>query len=275
MVARTFRASLILDTVRELDRILSVPPVTSSHDLDRGVDAKQYPRTRPERVKKLATKDTLWYLCTILQVLCGKTCDDSAIASQPMTVPVASEGRGKKKTRKEAGEMYEIQGGGAQLLSEGISDTLLQLITRMRPLSRLNSGTGIEAQREVARSGPTPRGNADIQPCTISPTVEGRGKAGPRGAAHGDINRDESGSRMLPERTDVGTDADAGISVNAAGHPTGESGSDQCAGSVPQAINSRHHSRHDHGVMILDDVGYGMLLGVLERYWVWSRSWEL
>ncbi|KAG6841546.1 hypothetical protein C0991_009911 [Blastosporella zonata] len=270
LVSHTFRASLILETIREIDRVLSIS--LNASGFDRGVDAKRY---KIERAKKLAQKDSLWYLCTVLHLLFGESTESVGVASQPVTVSLIFKARFEKNNGTEAGDEVEndIQGGGARLLSEGISNTLLQLISRCtRPSSsssQLPKSGDMETQRTRTAS---PRNNTRSH-SGVESTTEGRGNVGPRGTAHGDTGRRECGGRM---RADVGVDVDADVCVNAAGQRRDDSGSDQFPGSVPQEPNSSDQPSPDHdGRIILDEVGYGMLLGVLERYWVWTKSWEL
>ena len=50
-------------------------------------------------------------------------------------------------------------------------------------------------------------------------------------------------------------------------------GSDQCYMiSMPQLADETFQDRGDHEITDLDEVSYEMLLGVMERYWVWSKS---
>ncbi|KAG5715173.1 hypothetical protein E4T56_gene3081 [Termitomyces sp. T112] len=254
-VSHTFRASLILETIRELDRVLSVvPAANTSHDPNGGVDIhdKRYRRTRPDRVKRLAKKDSLWYLCTVLHLL---LCESSSVgASQPETVPVISQGTCEKDALTDNFQ-------GARLLSKGISDALFQLVTRCnRPLpSSLQSQT---SKVEIK----TPRGRVEFEHTRSQgglECVEECRTAGFRGWDNGDIDRHENCVRMFKDNRNAGVQVDNSVDAT---------GSDQPVGSASQGAKLYDH---DHGSKIeLDEVGYGMLLGVLERYWVWSRSWE-
>jgi hypothetical protein len=52
-------------------------------------------------------------------------------------------------------------------------------------------------------------------------------------------------------------------------------GGAQGAISVPQASSTTGEGlvgQGDDGTIDLDEIEYGMLLGVVERYWVWSES---
>ncbi|KAG6890994.1 hypothetical protein C0992_011271 [Termitomyces sp. T32_za158] len=250
LVSHTFRASLILDTLREIDAVLSM--AVTSHNPESGVEMndRRYQRTRPDRVKRLAKKDSLWYLCTALHVL---LCEPSAAASQPETLSA-----GRKYAQKESPDNLQ----GARLLSEGILDALLQLITRChRPLSSSvqlqKPGVDLDERLRRARSGPTLK-------CMrlqggLECAIEGSTTAGLQGGTDGNID-----NCMLGENR--GGDGD--VVINATKQHRNE---DRSIDLLPQEAKS-HNPGHD---IELDEVGYGMLLGVLERYWVWSRSWEI
>ncbi|KAG6828363.1 hypothetical protein H0H87_002311, partial [Tephrocybe sp. NHM501043] len=258
MVSRTFRVSLILETLREFDRVLSVTPVTSSHVLDRGVDPKQH---QSDRVKQLALKDSLWYLCTVLHLLFEDWHEKS----------------NRKDDHDVSGLDNDIMGKGARLLSEKVSDTLIQLISRCTRVSSNSlkpSKFGGESEAQHERSQFRPRSSSRSYQ-SVEAVVEERGKARSHdGATDGDAGREDSGGRMVTEKGDVCADADIDVSV--AGRWKGGNCSDQRADSAPQSSKLRDEPRQDHcGEIVLDDVGYAMLLGVLERYWVWSGSWDL
>ncbi|KAG6901578.1 hypothetical protein C0995_010307 [Termitomyces sp. Mi166 len=113
LVSHTFRASLILETIRALDGVLSAIPVAAtSCGPNGGVDMSrnQHKRTRPDRVKKLAIKDSLWYLCTILHLLCESP---GAAASQPEAVSAISQSPNKKDAQAELTDSFR----GARLLT--------------------------------------------------------------------------------------------------------------------------------------------------------------
>ncbi|KAJ7293946.1 hypothetical protein C8J57DRAFT_1553603 [Mycena rebaudengoi] len=73
------RGSLSAHILRELEALF--PPRTT--------DAKQTRPTRDSRVKALARKDSLWYLCTCLHLLFGSSKDCPTSGSAPSDRPVA------------------------------------------------------------------------------------------------------------------------------------------------------------------------------------------
>ncbi|KAJ7293949.1 hypothetical protein C8J57DRAFT_1270426 [Mycena rebaudengoi] len=151
------RGSLAVHVLRELEALF--PPRTT--------DAKQTRPTRDSRVKALARKDSLWYLCTILHLLFGssKDCPTSGLA--PSDRPVA-------ETR--------------------ILDALSRIVTRCH-----NKSDGEEAI-----------------PISTNPADDTE-------------NTQENG--IESKRPPIGLD-----------------------------------------LQIIDEVGYGMILGVVERYWRWTAD---
>ncbi|KAG6878339.1 hypothetical protein C0993_008517 [Termitomyces sp. T159_Od127] len=254
LVSHTFRASLILDVLRELDGVLSVVPMaTPFHDSESGVEMineKHCRRTRLDRVKRLAKKDSLWYLCTVLHVLLSEA--SSAAASPLETVSVG---------RKDAQKEYTDNLQGARLLSEGILDALHRLITRChRPLSSSVKSQELvdsDEQRGHAGSGLTLK-----HVCLQGGAGFASKTAGPRDRA--DANADSCVSLLGENR---GGDVD--VVIDATKRHRNE---DRSLDLLPQEAES--HNGHDSKIE-LDEVSYGMLLGVLERYWIWSRSWEI
>ncbi|KAG5646913.1 hypothetical protein DXG03_001989 [Asterophora parasitica] len=287
LVSHTLRASLILETVREFDRLFSAAPSTSSRtstDPSRGVgvdaDNKQC-RTRPDRVRKLATKDSLWFLCTILHILFGETSIPASFASQPVAASIIPASRDDDKREEAVGAAVERQDDTqGRLLSEGVSNALYRLITSCKPprtsyQSTLTNERGIEGCTAADRA----RGvRLEKHPAGTGQTGAEKAKI----AAHdvredgdGAIGRCGDGSGHDGQRFDVGVDTDIDAGVNAAGQFKESGGSDQGARSVPQDPDELSDvSPHDR-TFELDEVGYGMLLGVMERYWVWSKTWEL
>ncbi|KAF5377274.1 hypothetical protein D9615_006441 [Tricholomella constricta] len=296
LVSHTLRATLILETVREIDRLLPAAPATgigTSPGPNRGVDVvtKQCHRTRPDRVKKLATKDSFWYLCAVLHTLFGESSGAASLVSQSVTVSIIPGSRDGNDTEKEAGDAVverkdDAQGREERLLSEGVSDALFRLITRCKrpgsnPFQHQNKSTstsvhGIEGRWTTASAD---RAN---DPSVERQTVPGVGLNGAERenaeapSTHGAIGRDEARNNShADERFDVGVDIDVEVGVNAAGQLREDVDSDQGALSVPQGILELSDVYRHDGMFELDEVGYGMLLGVMERYWVWSKSWEL
>ncbi|KAF8060917.1 hypothetical protein FPV67DRAFT_312854 [Lyophyllum atratum] len=293
LVSYTLRASLILETVREIDRLLSAAPTIGSSGPSRGVDSdtKQYHRLRPERAKKLAMKDSLWFLCTVLHILFGESSSAGSLASQPMTVSIIPGRRDEHNSEGETGDaavdrkVDVLQGKSRRLLSEGVSDALVRLLTRCkRPaLTTLHqtqaqsfpaSELGIEGQQaansadgaDKEKRAIALRGNEEWSNLEVPFRVLG----------YGDKGRDEDrGDGHDGKRIDVGVEIDVEAVVDAAGQLRQDSGSDQGGASLPQGASEvRDEFRHDKPFE-LDEVEYGMLLGVMERYWVWSKYWEL
>ncbi|KAG6814400.1 hypothetical protein H0H92_007403 [Tricholoma furcatifolium] len=268
LVSQTFRASLILEAIRQVERLLSSLPAAD--------------RTHVERVKKLATKDSLWYLFTVLHILLGNS-STSQNQNRPATFSVIFERKGEIEVQEGANPTDDHTEDEASLLSKAISDSLLQLVTRCRrpsssPLQPEISETTIEAQDTSPRSCRSPRRDSRSQASMRGELVERR-KAGLPDDVDGDSGRDENCVPKLrdgnDEATGAGADADADVDVNADGQRRKDSGNDRPESSVPpSALHDQPCPSHS-GRYQLDEVEYGMLLGVLERYWVWSKSWDI
>ncbi|GLB36631.1 hypothetical protein LshimejAT787_0309190 [Lyophyllum shimeji] len=293
MASHTLRASLILETVREIDKLLSTAPrICTSSDPTRGlsVGVRGHHQPRSFRVKKLATKDSLWFLCTVLHTL---FCEPSSMASSAAQAATSSVIRGRKGVTldDEGGSAAlerrdVIQGREERLLSEGVSDALVNLIARCkRPASRSSQDTTQTRSFPAdghGTEGPWTTNLADGISAPEHRRLAGRGGGEPgqdlemtgiREIADGDMGRDEDcgGNRGHAGRSiDVGVVADADVGDIAAG-PLARKGRDQAVASLPQnASNSRDEFCYDQPLE-LDEVDYGMLLGVMERYWIWSK----
>lgn len=132
VVVRTLQASLILETVRELERLLTPVPARlpgSGSDTTVKPQLEREPETTAQCVKKLANKDTFWYLCAVLHTLLSEF---SALNSSP-SLSIAARINHENVDDQEVAEGVRTQSGAdSQLLYEGISDALLKLITTCR-----------------------------------------------------------------------------------------------------------------------------------------------
>lgn len=271
--------------MREINRLLfTAPRKRSSADPTHRVSigTEQYPQTRSVRVKKLATKDSLWFLCTVLHTLLSESSSTTSCVPQPVTVSVTP-GRERDVIEKGGDAELEwkddIRGREERLLSEGVSDALIKLITRCkRPVSislphptqarsfptnghgiqgrwtsnGADGASGLKKRRLVGRGGDSDgRGNPEMtDDCEI---------------ADGDMGRDERHGGQAGGSIDVGGITALGVGGNAAGPLRGDNGRDHSEASVPQgASDLRDESRHDRPLE-LDEVSYGMLLAVMER----------
>lgn len=216
-----WRAALALEAIRELERVVALMSVSVSNfgmgenqGQDHGPPEAGQGKVSASRLRgderaragmegrvRLAMKDTLWYLCTVLHVLFG-----------------GPSGGGD---------------GGSELLREGVLSGLLRLVAQCKytrgPRSR---DDGDECERRGERSAG--RGGQGTQEAFVEGTVDATGKA----------QEHEEGTLVV------------GVS---AGGGSEESGRSVHGPQVPQAGRKG-------GV---GEVEYGMVLGVLERYWVW------
>ena len=133
VVIRTLQASLILEAVREIEGLLvPVPARALCSDSEVYSDTTVKPQDSgpetTERVKKLAMKDTFWYLCTILHTLLSES---SVLDSSPSLPDAARINHRDVEDQDEAGKV-RAHGGADKLLKEGISDALLKLIQSCR-----------------------------------------------------------------------------------------------------------------------------------------------
>ncbi|RDB29385.1 hypothetical protein Hypma_015002 [Hypsizygus marmoreus] len=286
LATHTLRSSLILEAARELQRLLASQPMNDSSSVPVsgvGTDGKQtHPRTRPPKgTERFATKDTLWYLCTILHALFSGPASNVSTASTNVSKCV--DGTDVENIAPEAERERDALGGDERLLNEGIAEALLSLVTRCKRTASSSQkrqtqtqGIAEPGQREMGSA----RGALEAQGWRRAGQGHGHdgtrvGEASMNGESHGDA---WSGGRdaLKDLAIDVG-DKELGVGVSAAGLAYKDSGREDMAASMPQCQGTpglRDDYRND-GSFELDEVGYGMLLGTIERYWVWSRCLEL
>lgn len=246
VVVHTLRASLILETIRELDHLL-IPVPAKSPDSGNEVHTAVEPRLREgpetmERVKKLVTKDTFWYLCTILHILLSESSESAASKSVAARLNHGHVG------------IVRTQGGAEQLLNEGISDALLKLITTCR--KRVSScchgyfraENGIHSSLEVDRDREEDAEDSHVQG---SDTYQ-RGKHKAQL-----LNEMDLGERIHEQEALHTID-------------TNEAAMDGYVSASGRVVKDSEGCCDD--MVDLDEVSHEMLLGVIERYWVWSTS---
>jgi hypothetical protein len=279
VVVHTLRASLILETARELERLL-VPVTTGSpgsgSEAHTDTTAMQPQMGRgpgtTERVGKLATKDTFWYLCTVLHILLSESSASSAFQS------VAARINHDNMEDEEEAEAVRSQGGAEQLLNDGISDTLLKLITRCRKRvsscghGYLGTANGIHRALEIDRDREKDATDSHVQ----GNDTDGRGKDD--GQLLNEVDIDDLGERIQQEALHTtGTVAAVNSHIDRGAIAGGRLGSHEGhdAISMPQCQAGTLDPLECHGghdMIDLDEVSHEMLLGVIERYWVWSKS---
>jgi len=231
----TLRASLILETVRALEELLS---------------------QRSRRVKRLAAKDTLWYLCSILHTLCGDFAVSNLSDSHSTSKP-GSEEQDEQKTnterRHQTRNAARFLTDDDQLLRGAVSHSVFRLVTRCKRTA-LNSVLHPYQIMEtgVARSD---RGDADRWKGR-----DGRGTDPGESGAHGDLVRETLTLISLTNR---------GITTAGQRLADDDSGSSSPKASSPSEEGQKWSDNDKK--FELDSAAYGMLLGAIERYWHWSQ----
>lgn len=274
VVVRTLRACLILNTVRELERLLVPDPAMlpgSDNEAHSGITLKLRQDTEAaERVKKLATKDAFWYLCTILHILFSESSASDPSASRFVSTYI----------NHEKVEGVRAQGSVERLLNESISDALLKLITTCRTSVRhgyhkaesreVYDRDGEEAMEKGKHSNAWVH-NPDGRELREDDNFEGEHLT--ESSAIGRIHGHET-------LHDISTDGIDGVGVNSHVHYGVGAGGSLSEGSGKGHEVWQHRALTadpledcgSHDMIDLDEVNYEMLLGLIERYWAWSRT---
>lgn len=286
----TLRASLILEAIREFKRISSPVPVSrpspapagntdvpasaGSSDIDMGMPAA--------RVKKLAMKDARWYMCTVLHIVFSETSETPSIAYAPLTVSITpgnTEAGEEEEAPSEVEARRNTQARASHILDQEISAALYRLVTRCKRTSchdetQTSKFTGImgsdvlgQDQGSMGKEGQgphvEPQGRVgDRRTVPNTPIIEGKSGEHKAQSAIGDSS---VGTNPAPA---------VGVGVNAGGRLTKGSRRAQGVESGPlfPTTSKRLEGLGDDEMIDLDEIEYGMLLGVIERYWVWSES---
>ena len=153
----TLRASLILETVRALEGLLSQAPSRGQPPNPGGVDATERGEPSSERswrVQKLATKDTLWYLCSILHTLCGDFTVSNLSDSHSTTKPGSQDKEKSNAKRRQHLKNAAILTDDDQLLREAVSHSVFRLVTRCKrtALTSVSHPNQLSRETGVARS---------------------------------------------------------------------------------------------------------------------------
>ncbi|KAG5638190.1 hypothetical protein H0H81_001392, partial [Sphagnurus paluster] len=260
LVSHTLRASLILEALREIELLSSGGPAFSTSadpgDGD-GVDNKKNHRTPLERVKKLARKDSLWFLCSVLHVLLGDLSGTVSVAPQSAKpsiklTRIGGDGIDDGTNGAAVGRKTCLDETEGRLLSEGVSKAFFRLITRCKR----SGSNSFEHQSQFTQTSGS--GVEDI------PAILG-------------LHRENV---LIVEETPSGIPQDSGRDIAAS--TTGSTDADNHEFDATVQFRTGAHrgssggnAPSDDTIFDLDDVGYGMLLGVMERYWSWNNSWEL
>ncbi|KAF9456694.1 hypothetical protein BDZ94DRAFT_331514 [Collybia nuda] len=237
------------------------------------------------RVKRLAMKDARWYMCTILHIVLSEASETSSTAYGPLTVSIIPENpepRSEEFHKVEARRDPRPELG--HLLDKGISNALYRLVTKCKK-------TASSPRHDETRGGEFnsirgdgvlghPEGNMGKERQESYAQLQGRASDRMITPTKGRVpGKPEAQSATGDNRPDV--DADNGpsldVGVNAGGRPATQSGRVQGAESVPlgRMTSNCPEIVRDDEMIDLDEVEYGMLLGVIERYWIWSESSEI
>lgn len=291
----TLRASLILEAIREFERISSPVPVSrpspapaGNTDVPVSAGSSDIDMGRPAaRVKKLAMKDARWYMCTVLHIVFSETSETPSVAYAPLTVSITPEHPEAGEEEEEPSEVEaqrNTQTGASHILDQGISAALYRLVTRCKRTASISRHDETQTSKFTGIMGSDVLGQDEgsMGKEGQGPHVQPQGRVGDRRTVpNTPINQGKSGehkaqSAIGDSSLDVGTDSApaVGVGVNAGGRLTKGSRRAQGVESGPLGPTTRKRLEGlgDDEMIDLDEIEYGMLLGVIERYWVWSES---
>lgn len=282
------RLSLALEAIRELDSVLFSSGMknygNSSNGSDRESDScslcvptetipllaeggDQVERTAHNddddflSVKKLAVKDTLWYLCTLLHVLSG----DNVLSDSEANHAVDNGRESERSAKAQPSHLSPSLAGGTRIAHEettksfrkAIEIALLELVIKCR---KSMEATPDKRYREVGQEAAVPTERNNLFPATNlagSPTQD----------------KDVNGDQL---KVSIGDHSQRHSSLRS-GNRVGDwlSGEElrkgfHSSGRWPQVMTSEGRNRVDHSQnpvrCPVDEMGYGMILGVVERY---------
>ncbi|TFK38619.1 hypothetical protein BDQ12DRAFT_95372 [Crucibulum laeve] len=295
----SLRAALILETVREVSDVVlgdvgknsnsngsaDDVPADNHGQSASGIGAAQASVPDKRRVMRLGAKDTIWYLCTILHFICPEGTASRSSRSTTST-PVHCTGLDHAhKARTQVGfeERFRGEEAAIQLLEKAVLDSLFKLVIKVKSVkfSQFRSTQQTWASGGIlSQSGMTPGTNQGEAPGSEAEAssseeaarsrVQGRRPV----TSQSDFGISESGAHehcSLP--LNGGNDLSPGGLQEASdamqGHATGAMRRDETQGSTPSSDTKsldKDASRKQPDEYLIDEVGYEMLLSVVERY---------